>query len=77
VKDQLDALIEQMITSGLHYEDAISEFEKRFIKKMLEKNEGNQSRAARALGIHRNTLSRKMNGLLSSHHPSRKKRTAR
>ena len=77
MKDQLDALIDQMITSGLHYEDAVSEFERRFIKKTLETNEGNQSRAARALGIHRNTLSRKMNGLLASHRPARKKRPAR
>ncbi len=77
MKDQLDALIDQMITSGLHYEDAISEFERRFIKKTLEKNQGNQSRAARALGIHRNTLSRKMNGFLNSHRPSRKKRPSR
>ncbi|HUY15202.1 MAG TPA: helix-turn-helix domain-containing protein [Terriglobia bacterium] len=77
MKDQLDALIDQMIASELHYEDAISEFERRFIKKTLEKNDGNQSRAARALGIHRNTLSRKMNGFLASHRPSPKKRPSR
>ncbi|MGH9432317.1 MAG: helix-turn-helix domain-containing protein [Terriglobia bacterium] len=77
MKDQLDALIDQMIASGLHYEDAISEFERRFIKKTLEKNQGNQSQAARALGIHRNTLSRKMNGFLTGRHPSWKKRSSR
>ena len=77
MKDQLDALIDQMIASGLHYEDAISEFERRFIKKTLEKNDGNQSRAAHALGIHRNTLSRKMNGFFATHRLSRQKRTSR
>jgi Fis family transcriptional regulator, factor for inversion stimulation protein len=77
VKDQLDALIDQMITSGLHFEDAVSEFERRFIKKTLDKNQGNQSQAARALGIHRNTLSRKMNGHFTTHRPSRRKRSPR
>ena len=39
---------------------AIGEFEKRFIKGVLDRVEGNQSRAAELLGIHRNTLSRKI-----------------
>lgn len=60
MKDQLDALIHQMIEHGVHYEDAMSEFQRRFIRKALEKNDGNQSKAAQMLGIHRNTLSRKM-----------------
>jgi DNA-binding protein Fis len=38
----------------------VGEFEKRFIKRVLERTNGNQSRAAEVLGIHRNTLSRKM-----------------
>ena len=42
------------------FEEAINEFEKRFIKRVLDSSNGNQSRAARLLGIHRNTLSRKI-----------------
>jgi len=36
------------------------QLEKRFIKRVLDRASGNQSRAAELLGIHRNTLSRKI-----------------
>jgi len=77
VKDQLEALIDQMIQRGVHYEDAVGQFEKRFIKKTLEKHDGNQSKAAQALGIHRNTLSRKIEGFHPDHRSPRGRRTKR
>ncbi|PYU14603.1 MAG: histidine kinase [Acidobacteria bacterium] len=49
-----------MVERGIYFEDAIEEFEKRFIKRVLDRAEGNQSKAAQLLGIHRNTLSRKI-----------------
>jgi two-component system nitrogen regulation response regulator GlnG len=76
VKEQMDSLISQLVERGVTYEDAVSEFEKRFIRKMLEKNNGNRSKAAHALGIHRNTLSRKMNGMEFGHR-ARRRRGAR
>lgn len=60
MKDQLEALIGQMVDRGILFDEALAEFEKRFIKRALESANGNQSRAARVLGIHRNTLSRKI-----------------
>jgi Fis family transcriptional regulator, factor for inversion stimulation protein len=60
VKDQLEALVNQMVERGILFDEAVGEFEKRFIKRVLDRAEGNQSRAAQILGIHRNTLSRKM-----------------
>jgi len=60
VKDQLEGLVNQMVERGIYFEDAIEEFEKRFIKRVLDRAEGNQSKAAQLLGIHRNTLSRKI-----------------
>src|SRR5512143_3085226 len=77
VKDQLEALINQMIERGIMFSEAIGEFEKKFIKGMLEKNKGNQSRAAQALGIHRNTLSRKISELGLDHQPKLRKRSRR
>ena len=59
MKDQIRGLINHMIESGIQYSEAVSEFEKQFILRMLEENKGNQSKTAEALGIHRNTLSRK------------------
>ena len=60
MKDLMEKLIAQMVDSGLFFQDAVSEFEKRYIRKVLEDSQGNQSRAAKALGIHRNTLGRKV-----------------
>jgi DNA-binding NtrC family response regulator len=60
VKDQLEALVGQMVERGIHFDEAVNEFEKKFIKRVLDRSRGNQSRAARLLGIHRNTLSRKI-----------------
>ena len=60
MKDQIERLIGQMVENGVFFLDAVSEFEKRYIRKVLEINRGNQSQAAKALGIHRNTLGRKM-----------------
>jgi Fis family transcriptional regulator, factor for inversion stimulation protein len=36
----------------------VREFKKKFILTVLQENKGNQCRAARELGMHRNTLSR-------------------
>ena len=49
-----------MVERGIYFDEAIEEFEKRFIKRVLDRANGNQSRAAQLLGIHRNTLSRKI-----------------
>ncbi|MBI3894394.1 MAG: helix-turn-helix domain-containing protein [Acidobacteria bacterium] len=59
MKDQLDRLIAQMVDEGVFFQDAVSEFEKRYIRRVMEINGGNQSQTAKALGIHRNTLGRK------------------
>ena len=58
MKDQLEALVMQMYKSGILYSEAVREFKKRFILTVLQENQGNQCKAARQLGMHRNTLSR-------------------
>lgn len=58
MKDQLEALVAQMFRSGIMYSEAVREFKKRFIMAVLQEHHGNQCKAARALGMHRNTLSR-------------------
>ena len=77
VKDQLEALINRMIENGIQFPEAVSEFEKRFIQRLLEKFNGNQSKTAAALGMHRNTLSRKREELGLDHQPKRRKRSRR
>jgi len=60
IADRLQRLVEEMVNRGVHFEDAVTEFEKRFISQMLGHNAGCLSKTADALGIHRNTLARKM-----------------
>jgi Fis family transcriptional regulator, factor for inversion stimulation protein len=60
MREQLDRLIEEMIVKGIRFTDASREFERRFITRVLARADGNLSRAAEVLGVHRNTLSRKI-----------------
>jgi DNA-binding NtrC family response regulator len=60
MKEQLERLVDEMVTKGVRYEDAQREFEKKFISQVLLKADGNLCRAAEVLGMHRNTLSRKI-----------------
>lgn len=56
----LDQLVAEMVTRGVHYTDAQREFAKRFISCVIEKSDGNLCKAADTLGVHRNTLTRKV-----------------
>ena len=60
LRDQLERLVDEMVTKGIRYDEAQREFEKKFIMQVLQKADGNLGRAADLLGIHRNTLSRKI-----------------
>ena len=60
ISDRLDKLVEEMVTRGVRYEDAVHEFEKRFISRVLGSCDGSLTKTADTLGIHRNTLTRKM-----------------
>jgi len=60
MREQLEKLIEEMVSKGILYEDAQREFERRFIMQALSRANGNLRQAADLLGMHRNTLSRKV-----------------
>ena len=60
MREQLDRLIDEMLTKGVLYDDARQVIERRFIARALTRSKGNLGRAADLLGIHRNTLSRKV-----------------
>ncbi len=66
----LEQLVSQMVEKGIHYEDALREFDKRFIVEVMDKSDGNLSKAADTLGVHRNTLSRKIKELKIKARPS-------
>ncbi len=58
--EKLEHLVDDLVTRGVRYEDAQREFEKRFIARALARADGNLCKAAGLLGMHRNTLSRKI-----------------
>jgi DNA-binding NtrC family response regulator len=60
ISDRLEKLVEEMVERGVHFEDAVREFEKRFIARVLGHCDGSLTKTADALGMHRNTLTRKM-----------------
>ncbi len=60
LKHKLESLVDEMIGKGIRFREGRREFEKRFIAQVLELENGNLSRSARVLRIHRNTLSKKI-----------------
>jgi Fis family transcriptional regulator, factor for inversion stimulation protein len=72
VKNELAILVSEMNASGILYDEAVREFKKVFIANVLEQNKGNQCKAAKQLGMHRNTLSRTLTELKLDIRPLRK-----
>jgi DNA-binding NtrC family response regulator len=60
IAEKIDRLVEEMVDRDVQFEDAVREFEKRFISRVLGRFDGSLTKTAEALGIHRNTLTRKM-----------------
>ena len=60
MKQQLDSLISEMVEKGILFSEARREFEKRFIARVLQHHQGNVTKAALQLKIHRNTLGKKI-----------------
>jgi DNA-binding NtrC family response regulator len=56
VKEELKQVVLQMYRSGLRYSEAVREFKSSFLATVLREQNANQVRAAKRLGIHRNTL---------------------
>ena len=60
IAERLERLVDEMVEKGVQFDDAIKEFEKRFISRVLGACDGSLTKTADTLGIHRNTLTRKM-----------------
>lgn len=58
MKEQLESLVWQMVRGGIRYGEAVREFKKAFLTKVLVDHRGNQCKAAKTLGMHRNSLGR-------------------
>ncbi len=60
IHDRMEILIEEMLNGQILLNEAISEFEKLYIQKALMRYGEHLSNTANALGIHRNTLSKRV-----------------
>ncbi|MEZ5307505.1 MAG: helix-turn-helix domain-containing protein [Pyrinomonadaceae bacterium] len=56
----MEDLVEEMLDLSILLTEATDEFEKIFIRKALERNDSHISKTAREIGIHRNTLSKRL-----------------
>ena len=56
----MEKLVLEMLDKGVLYDDARCEFEKMFIARALQRSQGNVGEAADLLGLHRNTVTRKV-----------------
>ena len=60
MRARLETLIDEMLEGHILLDEAISEFEKLYIKKALAKHKQHLSNTAVVLGIHRNTLAKRV-----------------
>ena len=56
IHKKMEVLIKELVEKELPIKEAIKEFEKIYIETAEKKYNGNKTRIANALGIHRNTL---------------------
>jgi transcriptional regulator with PAS, ATPase and Fis domain len=61
LKERMEMICREMVEKGILYSEATEHFERCFIAEVLKRNKGNLIRTAAALGIHRNTLSKRVN----------------
>lgn len=60
MRAQLEALINQMLDGQILLDEAVAEFEKVYIEKALSRHRKHLTNTAKVLGIHRNTLSKRV-----------------
>ena len=60
MRARLEALIDEMLDGQILLPEALAEFEKLYIKRALVRNKSHLSKTAQALGVHRNTVAKRV-----------------
>jgi DNA-binding NtrC family response regulator len=60
MKETFEKLVDHLLANGFFMEEAVEILEKTLIARALERTDGNRCAASKLLGIHRNTLQRKI-----------------
>jgi len=60
MRHRLELLVDEMLDGRILLDEALAEFERLYIEKALQRHKNHLSNTASALGIHRNTLSKRV-----------------
>jgi DNA-binding NtrC family response regulator len=60
MRETFEKIVDHLLENGFFMEEAVEILEKTLIARAVERTDGNRSAASKLLGIHRNTLLRKM-----------------
>ena len=72
MRARLEALIDEMLDGQIMLDEAVAEFEKLYIQKALARHRERLSHTAATLGIHRNTLSKRVAAYRTQERAARK-----
>lgn len=75
IRTRLEILIDEMLDGQIRLDEAAAEFEKLYIQKALARNKDHLSHTADVLGIHRNTLSKRVATYRKQDRPVRPRKT--
>jgi DNA-binding NtrC family response regulator len=71
IHSRLETLVDEMLEGHILLDEAMCEFEKLYIKKALARHKQHISNTAAVLGIHRNTLAKRVNEYKSQESPQK------
>ena len=60
LRKQMESLVSEMLDGQIMLDEAVAEFEKLYIQQALIRHNQHLSNTAAAIGIHRNTLSKRL-----------------
>ncbi len=75
LRDRIEPVIDELLDGQILLEEAMTEFEKLYIQNALARNSDHVSKTAEAIGIHRNTLAKRIASYKAI--PAKKKRASR
>jgi Fis family transcriptional regulator, factor for inversion stimulation protein len=60
MNEKFDGLVQYLLSGNIYLQQAIELLERSMIERALQTSDGNRSEASKQLGIHRNTLQKKL-----------------
>jgi DNA-binding NtrC family response regulator len=77
IHNRLESLVDEMLEGHILLDEALCEFEKLYIKKALARHKQHISNTATVLGIHRNTLAKRVAEYKSQNSPQKGTKVAK